>query len=162
MATAMHESAHACAGLHFGLRVRSVSIAPPKGLTSFQRDNRFRDLSPRKRCIISMAGEVGEAKYTGEALCIPYQRILQEMKCLLQGDSVPTSDTRNIASQIAIETGDEAMARWLIDRRVGATQKLVAENWADISRVADALLVAEQLDQAQIDHLIGRHGSTTE
>lgn len=159
-ATAVHEASHACAGLHFGLRVRSVSIAPPRGLTRFCHDASFQQLSARRRCLVSMAGPIGEVKFTGKPLCVPFGQIRDELRRLQRGESLPPSDTRNIASQLAREDVHEAgLADWLIDKRVDATLRLLDDLWPPVAKVAQALLERHSLMGDEVVALFANPGT---
>lgn len=95
-ATAYHEAAHAVVGITMGLRVRILCINPPRWRVRFHCDAAFHGLSPRRRCMISMAGSLAEVRHSGELLCVPYEKILAELQQLQHGNAAPTSDTVNI------------------------------------------------------------------
>jgi hypothetical protein len=154
--TAWHEAGHAIVGAHFGLRVRSIHIDPPRGLTSFHQDVCFARLAPRRHCLVSMAGEVAEAKISGRALIPDLGKIRAAVRGLRQNESLPRGDIGNITRALAAENCDDLLAQELL-RRVRAIRRLLDDDvvWAKVAAVAAALVARGQLNGSEVEDLIG-------
>ena len=153
--TAWHEAAHAVVGITMGLRVRSLSIDPPRGLTSFCQDVCFAQLAPRRHCLVSMAGEAAEAKVLGRALVPDLAKIRDALQSLRQNESPPRGDIANIVRALAAEKCDDQLAQELL-RRVRAIRRLLDDDaiWARIETVAAALIDQGELSGPEVEDLV--------
>ena len=153
--TAFHEGAHAVVAVHFALRVRRIHIDPPRGLTSFWQDGPFLRLAPRRRCLISMAGEAAEAKVLGRVLVPDITKIRDAVQRLRRGETVPRSDINNIARTLAAEKCDDLIADLLALRARAIERLLDHDVWARVTSVAVALVDRGELSGPEDEALVG-------
>jgi hypothetical protein len=166
--TAYHEAGHAIAARVLAVRVRSVKLVrpPPKvgfvGLTYtaaaadilMNASTRIRLATLRIDAKIIAAGPAAESRYLGLSL--------DDKRWWRNSWRVDRRHLRRIVDEmVRLTDGDEADAAKMYRRVAAKAQRLVAQHWATIQRVAAALEIDGELDQGEIDSLIADAAAPT-
>jgi hypothetical protein len=167
-AIAHHEAGHAVIAIEFGWQVDEVRISTSEGgITRFRYGDRRDDTA---RICISMAGWLAEEKFCGSnSNSFSGEDIFKHFQALCRGEQeanrihpmalneITTSDLR----QIAMELYDDDTTHYSIVAAVAhyreATNKLLntPRIWADVTKVAKALLRRRRLGPDAIKECLG-------
>ena len=152
-----HEASHVIVAADvLDLRVREVWIDPPRGLTRFWRDRSLLRLTPRRQCLLHLAGDAAEAKLLGRPVPDVSTKVRTAMRRLWRRETLPTTDAVNIARTLVAETCDDLLAQSLLTRRTAYVWRLLDHDaiWAKIEMVATALIAEGRLTGSEVEDLI--------
>jgi len=126
--TAYHEAAHAVSLDHYGVPVQRVTVSQKNaGVTNFSRAE-FEALDEKKASIVILAGMYGESRVRTDRTVVEFISIAlgatSDRDLLHERFAAYWSSTSSIAHQVAH----------------GAAENFVGKHWAEIERVANALL----------------------
>jgi ATP-dependent Zn protease len=132
---AYHEAGHAVIGMRLRLRLKHVTIRPDLCTYGLAHFKFVRASDVEKRAITAVAGPLAEKKHLGR-----------------NGNLGNSAEYRSVISEICFPSDRQAKA-WRSQLRVRA-QTLVNDRWAEIEKVAAALLERETLTGAQVGKII--------
>jgi len=150
---AFHEAGHAVAHHHFGLPLDSIEIrqasgrcVPPSEWRLVLRDDRILKLAKRESLmqliIACCAGKAGVDRWYG-------------YKASTDTNWKQSADYRNALDYaLKLAGGDEVEAGLWLQIAEHKADKLIAEQWGSIHKLAFALLDREKLSGAQIDEIL--------